>query len=290
LSLAHTHSDDKSSDKLSDYYSDILSEFEAELTGPSEREHGRGERVRVRLAKLTQPSKLLDSLRVRRFRRAFGKLPIDPGWDVVYLGTQYGGWAVPDGVIDGDWVCYCVGAGGDISFELELMDRYGCEVVSFDPAEEAETLALRAAAGRPRFTFMQVGIADHDGTMRMWKASDPDHMALSSTNLQRTDETVAVPVRSLPSVMTELGHERIDLLKLALEGYEYELVPRLDLKALGVRVLDIELNQLVAPRRAAALVEHIRAQGYVPVFRHPGGPHARTTLAFAHRDLVGRRG
>jgi hypothetical protein len=126
--------------------------------------------------------------------------------------------------------------------------------------------------------------------MEMWKASDPSHMALSSANLQRTDETVSVPVRSLSSVMAELEHERIDLLKLALEGYEYELVPQLDLRSLGVKVLDLELNQLVDPQRAAALVQDIRSQGYVPVFRHPGGDYARTTLAFARIDLAGRRG
>jgi len=282
LSLAHTNPNDRSSDTLSEYSSDILSELEAQVAGPSE--HGRGVKARARLAKLMQPSKLLDSLRVRRFRRAFAKLPVEAGWDVAYLGTPYGGWAVPEGVIDAGWVCYCVGAGGDISFEVELMERYGCEVVSFDPATEAQALAEEAAAGHARFTFMRVGIAEHDGTMRMWRASDPDHMALSSANLQRTTETVAVPVRSLSSVMVQLEHERIDLLKLALEGYEYELVPQLDLRALGVRVLDLELNQLVAPRRAAALVWHIRSQGYVPIFRHPGATHSRTTLAFARAD------
>lgn len=286
MSLAHANPDDHSSDTLSEYSSDILSELEAQVAAPSER--GRGARARAHLAKLAQPSKLLDSLRVRRFRRAFAKLPIESGWDVAYLGTPYGGWAVPEGVIDANWVCYCVGAGGDISFELELLDRYGCEVVSFDPAEEAEAVAEGAAAGHARFTFMRVGIAEHDGTMQMWRASDPNHMALSSANLQRTKETVAVPVRSLSSVMEQLEHERIDLLKLALEGYEYELVPQLDLRALGVQVFDLELNQLAAPRRAAALVQHIRSQGYVPIFRHPGGTHLRTTLAFARTDLVGR--
>jgi FkbM family methyltransferase len=288
LSIAHTNPDDKSSDKLSEYNSDILSDLQTQVAAPPARSGGA--RMRARLAKLAQPSKLLDSLRVRRFRRAFAKLPIESGWDTIYLGTPYGGWAVPDGVIDADWVCYCVGAGGDISFELELMDRYGCEVVSFDPAAEAETIALREAAGRAPFTFMRVGIAENDGVMEMWKASDPSHMALSSANLQRTDETVSVPVRSLSSVMAELEHERIDLLKLALEGYEYELVPQLDLRSLGVKVLDLELNQLVDPQRAAALVQDIRSQGYVPVFRHPGGDYARTTLAFARIDLAGRRG
>lgn len=247
--------------------------------------------MRSRLAKLTQPTKLLDSLRVRRFRRAFARLPVESGRSVAYLGTQQGGWAVPEGLIGSDWVCYCVGAGHDISFELELIDRYGCEVVSFDPAPGAEAIAADAAAGRSSFTFMCVGVADEDGTMRMWTASDPSHIALSSENLQRTNQAVDVPVRSLPSVMAELRHQRIDLLKLAVEGLEYELVPKLDLPGMGVKVLAVEFNGLVPPSRAAGLLDEIRSQGYAPIFRNPPDREMpRTTVTFLRTELLGASG
>jgi FkbM family methyltransferase len=224
---------------------------------------------------------LIDAVRARLFRRAFLKLPIEAGHEILYLGTSYGGWAIPDGVLGNGSVCYCVGAGADISFELDLLDRFGCEVVSFDPAPESELHAMEAAAGRPNYSFMCVGVTDHDGSMQMWVADDPEHIALSGANLQRTSHAVDVPVRSLPSVMDELGHSRIDLLKLAVEGLEYDLVPKLDLAAMGVKIFGLEFSQLVSPRRAAELVSHIRAQGYVPVFRNPR-EQRRTTMTFLH--------
>lgn len=237
----------------------------------------------ARLVKLLRPSKLLDSLRVRRFRRGFAKLPVEPGEEIIYLGTGYGGWAIPDGILGADSVCYCVGAGGDISFELGLIDRYGCAVVSFDPAAESEAHANAAAAGRSGYRFLRVGIWDSDGTMPMYVASDPDHMALSGANLQRTADTIEVPIRSLPSVMAELGHERVDLLKLSVEGLEYELVPKIDLRAMGVRIFSLEFSQLVRPLLAAELVNSLGDQGYAPVFRNPR-EQRRTTLTFLRRD------
>jgi FkbM family methyltransferase len=252
---------------------------EARTTAPDRN----GAKPRTGLAKLFHPPKLMDALRVRLFRRAFGRLPIESGHEIAYLGTSYGGWAIPDGVIDGGSVAYCVGAGGDISLELELMDRYGCQVVSFDPAQESEVHALAEANGRSNYRFMCVGVTDHDGAMQMWVADDPEHMALSGANLQRTSHAVDVPVRSLPSVMSELGHERVDLLKLSVEGLEYDLVPKLDLSGMGVKIFALEFSQLVRPKRAAELVALLRSQGYVAVFRNPR-EQRRTTLTFLRED------
>jgi FkbM family methyltransferase len=241
--------------------------------------------MQVPFQKLLRPGRLVDSFRVRRFRRAFAALPIDETRTVLYLGTPYGGWAVPDGLIGREWVCYCVGAGEDISFELALMDRYDCEVVSFDPSEGSELHAREAAEGRESFRFMRVGVADRDGTMKMWTALEPEHVALSAANLQRTDTAMDVPIRSLPSVMAELGHERIDLLKLAVEGLEYDLVPKLDLSGMGVKVFGLEFTQLRPPAEAGELVRALRSRGYVPIFRNPsGGEPARTTMTFVRDD------
>jgi FkbM family methyltransferase len=206
-------------------------------------------------------------VRKRLFKRRMDMLPLVPGWPLVHVGTVYGGWVVPEGVIGPDWICYCVGAGGDISFDLGLIERYGCTVVSFDPAPESYEYVQREAAGVERFSFMPVGIGPYDGKAQMYVAEDPTHMALSAANVQATDRSVEMPVRSLPSVMEELGHERIDLLKLDLEGWEYEVLPSLDLTRMGVRVLLVELIHAQPARQALALVDALRACGFVPVHR-----------------------
>jgi hypothetical protein len=44
--------------------------------------------------------------------------------DLVRLGSKYGGWIVPATLVRPDSVCYCVGVGEDISFDLALIERW----------------------------------------------------------------------------------------------------------------------------------------------------------------------
>lgn len=66
----------------------------------------------------------------RRFRRVARPLARS---DMSRLGTDYGGWTIPDDLIDPAWVCYCGGVGDDISFDLAFIERFGCSVHAFDP-------------------------------------------------------------------------------------------------------------------------------------------------------------
>jgi hypothetical protein len=66
----------------------------------------------------------------RRFRAA--NRPVKRA-DMVRIGTEYGGWAVPDSLIDESWTVYCGGVGLDATFDLGFIERYGCAVHAFDP-------------------------------------------------------------------------------------------------------------------------------------------------------------
>ena len=65
--------------------------------------------------------------------------------------------------------------------------------------------------------------------------------------------------------MAELGDSRIDLLKLDVEGGEYTLVPALDLDALGVKVLAIQLHYNGTVPEARAWSRRFGEQGDEPV-------------------------
>src|SRR5437867_11219048 len=55
----------------------------------------------------------------------------------IKVGSDLGGWYIPTHLLNSNAVCYCVGAGEDISFDLELVGRYGCSVFTFDPTPRA---------------------------------------------------------------------------------------------------------------------------------------------------------
>src|SRR5690606_25746429 len=54
------------------------------------------------------------------------------------LGTRYGGWYVPSDLLNAQSICYCIGAGEDISFDIELINRFDCHVYTFDPTPRAQ--------------------------------------------------------------------------------------------------------------------------------------------------------
>jgi FkbM family methyltransferase len=220
------------------------------------------------VAKL-RPAKIRNAVTRRQFEWRVGRLPLDAHPVVEDLGTAYGGWSIPTDVIDEGWTCYCIGAGGDVSFDLELIRRWGTTVRCVDPVADYGTRALQDAAGDPRLTFHQFAIAGEDGPLRMQVNNHPGSKSVSAANLYKTGEYYEVQGRTLPSLMQELGDDRIDLLKLDIEGGEYGVLAGLDLAALGVRVFAVQLHHTGSVRQVHQLIDRLAAQGFRPVGMRP---------------------
>lgn len=216
-----------------------------------------------------RPAKIRSAVRRRWFERRVAQITLTPVPGLTDVGTPYGGWTIPGQLIDDSWLCYCIGAGGDVSFDLCLIDRYGATVRSIEPVAEYVQEARRSAAGRDRFSTYQAAIAIADGPIRMQITHDPGSRSLSAVGLYDTERYVEVPGRKLESLMAELGDDHMDLLKLDIEGSEYDIVPTLDLRALGVRVFATQLHHTASVRAARSLIERVRAQGYHPVAVRP---------------------
>jgi FkbM family methyltransferase len=190
---------------------------------------------------------------------------------------------LPRAAIGAGWTCYGVGAGADISFDLELMRRYDMRVRCIDPVQEYIDAAVASAAGEPRFTAHHAAIATSDGPLRMQQTHHPGSCSLSSAQLYDTRDFIEIPGRTLPSLMAELGDQRIDLLKLDIEGAEYEVLPTLDLRALGVKVFATQLHHNGSVASARALIAELNAAGYELVAMLPP-----VRLTFLQRELLER--
>lgn len=167
------------------------------------------------------------------------------------LGTDYGGWVVPTDRIKADWVCYCVGAGEDISFDLRLIEQFGCHVHTFDPTPRAIAHVqgvLKKSAASERFAlashlhFRPFGVHAEDGPQRFYEPSNPSHVSHSAENLQQTDRYFVAECKTIRTLMRELGHTRIDLLKLDIEGAEHAVIPNLIADGIRPQVLCIEFD------------------------------------------------
>lgn len=181
------------------------------------------------------------------------------------FGSDYGGWTIPKDRLTQQSVCYCVGCGEDISFDLELINRYSCSVYGFDPTPRSVEFVRRATAGIPSYRFADVGIWDRDGTVKFFAPRDHSHVSHSITNLQGTDSYIEVPTRRLREVLRENGHPRLALLKLDIEGAEGTVIRSLLEDAISIDILLVEFDELgfPTPERIGQIKDSIRS-----LFKH----------------------
>jgi FkbM family methyltransferase len=209
-----------------------------------------------------RPAKLRSALKRRWFEHRMSRVRMRHLSGLIELGTAYGSWIMPGDVIDSSWNCYLAGAGGDVSLDLELVRRYGVTTRSFDPVLDYVERAVREGRDEPRFSAHHAAIAVADGPVRMQITHDAESQSVSGARLYDSHSFVEVPGRSLRSLMAELGDERIDLLKLDIEGSEYQLLPSLDLDGLGVKVLAVQLHHNGSVKAARRLMSALDEQGY----------------------------
>jgi FkbM family methyltransferase len=228
-----------------------------------------------------RPAKVRSALKRRWFEHLAARVEMRHMPGMIELGSSYGSWIMPGDVIDPSWTCYLVGAGGDVSVDLELVRRYGVTARSFDPVLDYVERAAHDGRDEPRFSAHQAAIAAVDGPIRMQITHDVNSGSVSAAGLYDSHSYIEVPGRSLQSVMAELGDERIDLLKMDIEGSEYELFPELDLRSLGVKVFSVQLHHNGSVRAARRIISSLDEQGFDLVACCPV-----IKLTFVRRDVL----
>jgi FkbM family methyltransferase len=141
----------------------------------------------------------------------------------VRIGSDYGGWTIClDLLSQGKPVVYSVGLGHDISFDVALAKITRCEIFGFDPTPKTQSW-LATQSPPECFHYIPLGLADRDGVADFSMPSDPtfDDFSLVRRN---SGPFIACEVRRLGSLAKQLGHSKIDLLKMDIEGAEYQVI------------------------------------------------------------------
>jgi len=198
-------------------------------------------------------------LRAALRRTAFRALRLQPDSNLTRLGTPYGGWMVPR--IDPSWVCYTAGVGEDASFDVALAE-IGCDVVAIDPTPRALEHIRPLLVKHPNLRLAPYAVWTADTEIDFFPPADPTHVSYSATNRQHTSAPIRVPARTMASIAEEFGHDRVDLLKLDIEGAEYPVLDALDLGPLGVRVLCVEYHDDQGFRTMLGAARSIARRGY----------------------------
>jgi FkbM family methyltransferase len=213
-----------------------------------------------------------------RFRN-IGVLPQSYPGPLDFLGTPYGGYVLPKSELSRGSICYSFGAGEDVSFETELAAALPVEVHIFDPTPRAveyvrgliKDLSERDPNLGQRLHFHPWGVWSGDQQMKFYAPQNPTHVSHSVVNLQHTASYFYADCRRPRSIMEGLGHRTIDLVKLNIEGAEYEVIRTMFAENITPRVICINFDELHtqiatgARERLRDLVRQFADHGYVAV-------------------------
>ncbi len=114
------------------------------------------------------------------------------------------------------------------SFEGETVDRfcqlYDCNVHAFEPHPGLLPRLVARFSSNPKVTVHAVGLGDSDAEVPLQLAGPGSTMYETVGDV---DGTSQVAIRDAVAVLGELGLDRIDLLKLNIEGAEFDLLDHL---------------------------------------------------------------
>lgn len=144
----------------------------------------------------------------------------------------------------GDCVIYDMGIRREPEFgEILSKDPFNCKVFAFDPSPVTKKWYKNSKLKKnPNYQLLHYAVGGDDGTIVLheynWNQVTIYQYPTFVVNKQKCSnqtgqckeryfdeqEQHELPVRSLPSLMKELGHTKIDILKIDVEGSEYRVL------------------------------------------------------------------
>lgn len=182
--------------------------------------------------------------------------------------VKRGGWRFHPDVLEETSVVWSLGIGEDVEFDLALIREHGLHVHAFDPTPSTRAW-LRANPPPRNFHFHPWAVTAEDGVLTLYPRVRKDGsrsrtMYTMVANEASRVDAIEVPAYSLPTLAGKLGH-RIDLLKMDIEGAEYEVLESLPRLAVQPVQLLVEFHHRfpgIGPARTVEAVAALRRIGY----------------------------
>ncbi|EDX74631.1 methyltransferase, FkbM family protein [Coleofasciculus chthonoplastes PCC 7420] len=194
---------------------------------------------------LTDISRKLNRVMLKGFHGFLKRFLIkDCPYRLEKIGSDYGGWVVPTNLIKPDWVCYCAGVGEDITFDLGIIERFSCNVFAFEPTPRAKKYVGKIAVNNKKFHFYQIGLWSKDSIQKFFVPTNPRFVSHSILNLSETQDFFEANCQRLSTIMQNLEHEKIDLLKMDIEGAEHEVLKSLIEDNIDIKVIGVEFEPM----------------------------------------------
>lgn len=183
-----------------------------------------------------------------------------------WYGSSYGGFYINPSLLNENSIVYSFGIGKDITFDLACIRNHKCKVFGFDPTPKSINY-IGSKRISEKFKFFQYGIAAETGIQEFFLPADSRGVSGSLVNTDAVDEKnkITVQMKSFTDITSELGHTAIDVVKMDIEGSEYEVLENVIDAGIPVKQILVEFHdRLFDPTefRSKHIVEKMRLRGY----------------------------
>jgi len=188
---------------------------------------------------------------------------------MIKIGTNYGGWFIPKEIdLNENSIVYSGGVGEDISFDLLLSEKYDCDILLIDPTERAKkhydevkeyfktkkwefsgdiqkdyyVKVGELNVNFDKISYLNIGIWNKKEKLKFYKQTNPRYVSQSLIGNMFGNEYDEVVVDSIKNIMEKQGHDKIDLLKLDIEGAEIKVLNNMLDDKIYPRYLCIEFD------------------------------------------------
>ncbi|MFQ3334549.1 MAG: FkbM family methyltransferase [Woeseiaceae bacterium] len=166
-------------------------------------------------------------------------------------------------------IVYSLGVGDSIEFDLEIIKHSNAFVFAFDPTPYAMKW-IEQQSTPERLKFYPWAVSGKDGEFIM--AQRVNHKGNKSQVMwaellpnEYSDEVISVPSYTISSIMRKLDHHKIDLMKVDVEGTEYEIINHLLENKIWPKQLLIEFHHRFKSKDKAmtqTAIEELQKVGY----------------------------
>ena len=203
---------------------------------------------------------LKQHLRQRRLRRH--RILDLPAANARVLGN----WAVWPTGLNSQSVVYSFGVGANVAWDLAMIGAYGATVHAFDPTP-ASIAWVREQSLPPQFVFHDVGISNFDGWLDFYppRKTGGFHYTQERSRGSCSAAPIHGKVQRLATIARELGHPGIDVLKLDIEGSEFDAIPDILASGIAIGQLLVEIHYQFPSRsfrEGLALIATIKRAGF----------------------------
>lgn len=199
-----------------------------------------------------------------RMRRMFDRLFCAHGVSVARVGGE-SAWFILAGRMRAGANILSGGAGNDISFEVELAVKYGCRVAIFDPSPTGAATFQKLSPVPSGLMCHLHGLAGATTDVVFSAPKDPVEGSFTTASGEGLLDKVTFKCLSPKDALRVAGFDGLELLKLDIEGFEYEFLRAAMRDGLRPAQIAVEFHHFfkeVSICRTLGMIRLLRRHGY----------------------------